>query len=178
MENATSCVRWSASRRSCIRTSTKCGLRWRRLMTLRTVSRSADLPERLSSVLSVIYLVYNEGYSASSGDSATRADLSGEAIRLGRVLLELLPDAEVMGLLALMLLHESRRRARTNAEGDLILLDEQDRLDPANLTRRIFKHGVAILKIVGQRFLNQFVVAVIFALSLKCVLPRVEISHA
>lgn len=86
-----------------------------------------ELPERLDSVLAVIYLVFNEGYSASRGDSAVRADLSGEAIRLGRVLLDLLPDAEVLGLLALMLLHESRRGARTDANGDLILLENQDR---------------------------------------------------
>ncbi|MBX9695582.1 MAG: RNA polymerase sigma factor [Cyanobacteria bacterium] len=87
----------------------------------------AELPERLDSVLSVIYLVFNEGYSASSGGDATRPDVSGEAIRLGRVLLELLPDSEVMGLLALMLLHESRRVARTDENGDLILLEDQDR---------------------------------------------------
>lgn len=86
-----------------------------------------DLPERLDSVLSVIYLVFNEGYSASSGEQATRADLSGKAIRLGQVLFDLLPDAEVMGLLALMLLHESRRSARTDSKGDLILLEDQDR---------------------------------------------------
>ena len=86
-----------------------------------------DLPERLESVLTVIYLVFNEGYSASSGDSMTRADLSGEAIRLGRLLLELLPDPEVMGLVALMLLQESRREARTTSGGDLILLEDQDR---------------------------------------------------
>jgi RNA polymerase sigma-70 factor (ECF subfamily) len=87
----------------------------------------ADLPERLDSVLSVIYLVFNEGYSASSGESVTRPDLSGEAIRLGRLLVELLPDPEAMGLLALMLLQESRRTARTSPEGDLILLEDQDR---------------------------------------------------
>jgi RNA polymerase sigma-70 factor (ECF subfamily) len=86
-----------------------------------------DLPERLGSVLTVIYLVFNEGYSASSGDSMTRADLSGEAIRLGRLLLELLPDPEVMGLVALMLLQESRREARTTSGGDIILLEDQDR---------------------------------------------------
>jgi len=87
----------------------------------------ADFPSRLASVLSVIYLVFNEGYSASSGESLTRPDLSGEAIRLGRLLVELLPDPEVMGLLALMLLHESRRTARATPEGDLILLQDQDR---------------------------------------------------
>jgi RNA polymerase sigma-70 factor (ECF subfamily) len=87
----------------------------------------AELPDRLDSVLHVVYLVFNEGYSASFGPSLTRADLSGEAIRLGRLLLELLPQPEVMGLLALMLLHESRRAARANPEGDLILLEHQDR---------------------------------------------------
>jgi len=87
----------------------------------------ADLHERLESVLSVIYLVFNEGYSASSGDSLTRADLSEESIRLCRLLWELLPDPEVMGLLALMLLQESRREARMSPTGDLILLEEQDR---------------------------------------------------
>lgn len=87
----------------------------------------ADLPERLDAVLSVIYLVFNEGYSASSGDDHTRADLSSEAIRLARLVLELFPDPEVMGLLALMLLHESRREARTNADGDIVLLEDQDR---------------------------------------------------
>ena len=78
-------------------------------------------------MLHVIYLVFNEGYSASSGGSLTRADLSGEAIRLGRLLVELLPEPEAMGLLALMLLHESRRAARTPPTGELILLDDQDR---------------------------------------------------
>jgi RNA polymerase sigma-70 factor (ECF subfamily) len=86
-----------------------------------------DLPTRVESVLRVVYLVFNEGYLASRGDSATRADLSGEAIRLGRLILELLPEPEVRGLLALMLLHESRREARADEEGELILLDEQDR---------------------------------------------------
>src|SRR5436190_3442367 len=86
-----------------------------------------ELPERLEAVLQVVYLVFNEGYSASSGASLTRADISGEAIRLGRLLLELLPEPEVMGLLALMLLQESRRRARTSAAGELILLNNQNR---------------------------------------------------
>jgi RNA polymerase sigma-70 factor (ECF subfamily) len=87
----------------------------------------ADFPERLASVLSVIYLVFNEGYSASCGDALTRPDLSAEAIRLGRLLLELLPDPEVIGLVALMLLNESRRAARATPDGDVILLEEQDR---------------------------------------------------
>jgi RNA polymerase sigma-70 factor, ECF subfamily len=91
------------------------------------VPSQADLPGRLDTVLQVIYLVFNEGYSASSGASLTRADLAEEAIRLGRLLVELLPEPEVMGLLALMLLQESRRAARTSPEGDLILLDDQDR---------------------------------------------------
>lgn len=87
-----------------------------------------ELSERLDSVLQVAYLVFNEGYSASSGIQLTRHDLSGEAIRLGRLLMELLPaESEILGLLALMLLQDSRRAARTTAEGDLILLDEQDR---------------------------------------------------
>ncbi len=86
-----------------------------------------ELPERLDSVLRVIYLVFNEGYSASVGAELTREDLTREAIRLGRLLMELLPEPEVMGLLALMLLHESRRPARTSPSGELVLLDDQDR---------------------------------------------------
>lgn len=86
-----------------------------------------ELAERVDAVLRVIYLVYNEGYSATSGSDLMRLDLSAEAIRLGRLLLELLPDPEVMGLLALMLLQESRRAARTDTHGDLVRLDEQDR---------------------------------------------------
>ncbi len=91
------------------------------------VPELGELPARLHAVLQVIYLVFNEGYSASSGASVTRVDLSDEAIRLGRLLVDLLPSAEVLGLLALMLLHESRRLARTDPQGDLILLEDQDR---------------------------------------------------
>jgi RNA polymerase sigma-70 factor, ECF subfamily len=91
------------------------------------VPSAAELPERLNAVLQVIYLVFNEGYYASSGESVTRSDLSGEAIRLGRLLAELLRRPEVSGLLALMLLQESRRAARTSLTGDLILLEDQDR---------------------------------------------------
>lgn len=87
----------------------------------------SELPERLGAVLRVIYLVFNEGYFASSGDSLTRSQLSDEAIRLGRLLLELLPEPEVQGLLALMVLHESRRKARSAADGEVILLEAQDR---------------------------------------------------
>jgi RNA polymerase sigma-70 factor (ECF subfamily) len=91
------------------------------------IPSAAELPARLDSVLHVIYLVFNEGYSASSGESLTRPDLSSEAIRLGRLLVELLQDPEAEGLLALMLLHESRRAARTGVHGEMILLDDQDR---------------------------------------------------
>ena len=91
------------------------------------VPSKTDLPDRLDAVLRVVYLVFNEGYSASSGESLTRHDLSSEAIRLGRLLVELLPEPEAVGLLALMLLHDSRRAARASPTGELILLDAQDR---------------------------------------------------
>jgi RNA polymerase sigma-70 factor (ECF subfamily) len=91
------------------------------------VPSPADLQDRLDTALRVVYLVFNEGYAASSGASLTRSDFSGEAIRLGRLLLELLPEPEVVGLLALMLLQESRRAARTSPAGDLVLLEDQDR---------------------------------------------------
>jgi RNA polymerase sigma-70 factor, ECF subfamily len=102
-----------------------------------------DLPERLASVLQVVYLVFNEGYSASSGASLTRHDLSAEAIRLGRLLVELLPEPEAMGLLALMLLHESRRETRTSPDGELVLLDEQDR---TRWNRELIAEGVALVE--------------------------------
>jgi RNA polymerase sigma-70 factor (ECF subfamily) len=91
------------------------------------VPTQAELPVRLDAVLRVIYLVFNEGYAASSGTAVTRHDLSGEAIRLGQLLVDLLPEPEARGLLALMLLHESRRTARTAPNGDVILLEDQDR---------------------------------------------------
>lgn len=91
------------------------------------VPNAKELPGRIQAVLAVVYLIFSEGYAASSGDSLTRADLSEEAIRLGRLMLELLPDPEVIGLLALMLLQESRRSARATSDGDLILLEDQDR---------------------------------------------------
>ena len=102
-----------------------------------------DLPDRLETVLHVIYLVFNEGYYASSGSSLTRSDLSNEAIRLARLLMELLPEPEVTGLLALMLLHESRREARTSAEGDVILLDEQNR---SRWNRDLIAEGAALVE--------------------------------
>jgi RNA polymerase sigma-70 factor, ECF subfamily len=103
----------------------------------------AELPERLDAVLRVVYLLFNEGYSASSGDAVTRADLSREAILLGRLLVELMPDPEVFGLLALMLLHESRREARTSPAGDIVRLDEQDR---ARWDRELIAEGRGLVE--------------------------------
>jgi RNA polymerase sigma-70 factor, ECF subfamily len=102
-----------------------------------------ELPERLGAVLQVIYLVFNEGYSAAAGAEVTRAELTGEAIRLGRLLMELRPEPEVIGLLALMLLQESRRAARTSPTGELILLEHQDR---SLWNREQIAEGVALLE--------------------------------
>ena len=107
------------------------------------VPERAELPHRLDAVLYVVYLVFNEGYSASSGSSLTRHDLSAEAIRLGRLLAELLPEAEVIGLLALMLLQESRRAARTSADGELVLLSDQDR---SLWNRDLITEGLALVE--------------------------------
>ncbi len=107
------------------------------------VPSRVELPDRLDAVLHVVYLVFNEGYSASSGESLTRADLSGEAIRLGHLLVELLPEPEAMGLLALMLLHESRRAARTGPTGELVLLDDQDR---SRWSRTLIAEGTALVE--------------------------------
>jgi RNA polymerase sigma-70 factor, ECF subfamily len=108
------------------------------------VPNDADLPDRLSAVLAVVYLIFNEGYAASSGDRLVREDLSAEAIRLGRLLTELMPDeGEVLGLLALMLLVESRRGARTSPDGGLVLLAEQDR---ALWDRGLIAEGQAIVR--------------------------------
>jgi len=122
-----------------------------------------ELPERLDSVLQVVYLLFTEGYAASSGAALTRPDVSGEAIRLARVLLELLPEAEVMGLLALMLLHESRRAARTSPSGDPVLLEDQDR---SLWDRALIDEGTSLLRramatgTVGAYTLQAAIVAV------------------
>jgi RNA polymerase sigma-70 factor, ECF subfamily len=113
------------------------------------VPSRADLPERLASVLHVIYLVFNEGYAASSGDSLTRGGLSAEAIRLGRLLVELLPEPEAIGLLALMLLHEARREARTTPDGEIVLLEDQDR---ACWSQEMIAEGMGLVeRAIGSR---------------------------
>ncbi len=113
-----------------------------------------ELPERLDAVLQVIYLVFNEGYSAAAGAEVTRAELTGEAIRLGRLLIEFQPEPEVIGLLALMLLQESRRAARTSPAGDLILLDSQDR---SLWNREQIAEGVALVeKAVNSRHFGAY----------------------
>lgn len=110
-----------------------------------------ELPQRLDVVLQVVYLVFNEGYAATSGQSLTRHDLCSEAVRLARLLVELLPDPETLGLLALMLLHESRRPARATADGDVVLLDDQDR---SLWDRQLIAEGLALVQRiwVSRRF--------------------------
>src|SRR5256885_249989 len=129
-----------------------------------------ELPDRLDAVLRVVYLVFNEGYSASAGESLTRHDLSSEAIRLGRVLVELLPEPEALGLLALMLLHDSRRAARTSPTGELILLDKQDR---ALWNRDQIAAGVSLLEraLSSRRFGPYTVQAVIAAVHAQAPSP-------
>lgn len=115
------------------------------------VPTPAELPGRLDAVLRVIYLVFNEGYEATSGELLTRSDLSAEAIRLGRLLAELLPEPEVLGLLGLMLLHESRREARTSPSGELIRLDDQDR---SRWNRALITEGTRLVEqaLLSRRF--------------------------
>src|SRR3954470_3323050 len=115
------------------------------------VPTAAELPDRLEAVLRVIYLVFTEGYAASSGTSLTRHDLSAEAIRLGRLLVALLPEPEAMGLLALMLIHESRREARATREGEIVLLEEQDR---NQWNRALIEEGTTYLEraLASRRF--------------------------
>ena len=115
------------------------------------VPGSEELPQRLDGVLRVVYLVFNEGYSASSGPTLTRVDLSAEAIRLARLIVALLPEPEALGLLALMLLHESRREARVTATGELVLLNEQDR---SRWNRAQIDEGLALVRsaLVTRRF--------------------------
>ena len=115
------------------------------------IPSARELPERLDAVLRAIYLVFNEGYAASSGDALTRADLSAEAIRLGRLLVELLPEPEASGLIALMLLQDSRRAARTSDAGDIVLLDEQDR---SLWNREQIAEGLALVRrtLASRRF--------------------------
>ena len=113
------------------------------------VPAGPQLAERLDAVLRVVYLVFNEGYSASTGNSVTRADLSAEAIRVGRLLVDLLPEPEASGLLALMLLQESRRAARATTSGDLVRLEDQDR---SRWNRELIAEGVALVeRALGSR---------------------------
>ena len=126
------------------------------------VPTPVELPGRLDAVLRVIYLVFNEGYEASSGQQLTRADLSTEAIRLGRLVAELLPEPEVLGLLALMLLHESRREARTSPSGELVRLDEQDR---SRWDRALIAEGTRLVRraLLSRRFGSYTIQAAISA---------------
>ena len=134
------------------------------------VPTPGELPGRLDAVLRVIYLVFNEGYAASSGTQLTRHDLSSEAIRLGRLLVELLPEPEVLGLLALMLLHESRRAARTSPAGELIRLDDQDR---TLWDRRLIAEGRRLVErsLMSRRFGSYTIQAAISAVHAEASTP-------
>ncbi len=134
------------------------------------VPTPGELPGRLDAVLRVIYLVFNEGYAASSGTELTRHDLSSEAIRLGRLLVELLPEPEVLGLLALMLLHESRRAARTSPAGELIRLDDQDR---TLWDRRLIAEGRRLVErsLMSRRFGSYTIQAAISAVHAEASTP-------
>lgn len=135
------------------------------------VPEAQELAGRLASVLRVIYLVFNEGYSASSGEAVTRPDLSAEAIRLGRLVVDLLPAAEARGLLALMLLHEARRETRVTESGDLVLLEEQDR---ARWDRALIAEGAALVEaaIVSRDFGPYTLQAAIAAVHAEAAAPE------
>ncbi|PTY02831.1 RNA polymerase subunit sigma-24 [Opitutaceae bacterium EW11] len=130
-----------------------------------------ELPERLGAVLAVVYLLFNEGYSASSGPSLTRADLSAEAIRLGRAVLERLPEPEVMGLVALMLLHEARREARVGVDGELVLLDRQER---SRWDRSLIREGIDLVErsLATRRFGPYALQAAIAAVHAEAATPE------
>lgn len=135
------------------------------------VPAGSELPERTGAVLAVIYLLFNEGYSASSGPSLTRVELSTEAIRLGRVMLELLPEPEVIGLLALMLLHESRRAARVSPEGELVLLEQQDR---STWNHALIREGIGLVEraLATRRFGPYTLQAAIAAVHAEALTPE------
>lgn len=135
------------------------------------VPSGAELPERLDAALGVVYLLFNEGYSASSGPSLTRAELSAEALRLGRVLLELLPAPEVLGLLALMLLHDARRAARVGPDGELVLLEHQDR---SRWDAALIREGVALVEraLATRRFGPYTLQAAIAAVHAEAATPE------
>ena len=130
-----------------------------------------ELTERLAAVLNVVYLVFNEGYSPSFGDSLMRPDISSEAIRLGRLIMELMPEPDVIGLLALMLLQESRQAARTTPEGDMILLEDQDR---SLWNQELIKEGISLVEkaLVTHRFGPYTLQAAIAAVHAEAVKPE------